>query len=59
MLSFALAFVLIVLATALVLSRILVSRQSTRSMLAWIIVLMAMMVGFGMWLGELMNLQLL
>ncbi len=59
MLSFVFAFVLIVLATALVVSRVLAARQSLRGMLAWLLLLMAMMVGFGIWLGDLMNVQIL
>jgi hypothetical protein len=59
MLSFVFAFVLIVLATTLVVSRVLATRQSLRGMLAWLLLLMAMMVGFGIWLGDLMNVQIL
>ena len=59
MLSFVFAFVLIVLATALVINRVLTARQSLRGMLAWLILLMAMMVGFGIWLGDLMSVQIL
>lgn len=59
MFSFAIAFILIVTATALVVSRILVARQSIRGMLMWLVLLMALMVGFGIWLGDLMNIQLL